>query len=1253
MKPGDLVADRYRIERELGRGGMGAVFVAIDEKFGERMALKMAVAAGAAQDEFKARFRREARLGNRLGKIPGFVRAFDWGELPDGASLYLAMDLVEDAKPLDLKTGSLAERVGRLAAASRLLVEAHARGVVHRDLKPANFLQGRDGAIWLSDFGLAKVTGLEEAFAPGAEHSISRSNVAMGTPPFMPPEQFEDAKSVDERADVYALGVMLFLALTDGRLPFEGGISSIVQRQTRVLTNIEQPPRASLLKEGVPPALEALCQKALVLDREKRLASAAAFVAGLEEFLRPEAAKTAEPPPGLEELPFAEEVPEEPAPRPERRRPRAASSRSRIPVVAAAPPKGSPSRGSFPILVLGGLLAAVVAGVAAIVVLGGPRPGPPGPGAVRPVPPATPPGAAPVRPPAGPFTLRDAGSDAKVWLPGDQAHGDVSVIVDNGTADTVAVQLEESASFEVGPSKRLRIETRPGKLRLRASAKGELLDDETHDLAAGHTYAYNPRARWDYVIESASYSTMSLMGGGKGERHVRGPVFLDAGKVDCVFQPLPEKTTVTTQGGFGSTTLTALRHEGDAPVPGRSSRWLGRPGEQGAFRLVTLGDREHVLEAASAASEPTAELFADNPYEQPMALLVDGVPVVDALPGGEQERLHLAPGLHELVATGPRPSHLREQLRAGGRYAYTPGGNREYVIDEQLYGSPMAGGHAAEPRSFRGLDFFEISTDFAFEDFPSTIRGNVFSGDLRKSRLARGEAGPTLEQVLHDLDELEQRARLTLPEDAIDRFHARAPVRDREKATDREYLLARAAFHLEEGSLGEAESCCETLLAFNACDAAALLFLGRSKGGFSDAVDLESEEFKKVVAAHPETACRAFLGRGTMRELKRNRDGAISDFTRATELDPREALAWDYRGTARRASGDNDGAIADFTRAIELDPGDAHAWWDRGEARRAEGDERGADADEKKAIELDPRYAPPAPKARPVPKPPESKPPESRVRAEDSPGLPDGMRLGEKVVLPDGKRVQVYLKKLPGNAGEMELVSVPAGDFTMGADDGDTLAQEYERPKHTHALKASYWIGRTVVSKKQYAAYCKVKGKEIPDPARRDEQPVEVSWREARAFCAWAGGELPTEAEWEKAARGADGRLYPWGGSAPDHGLADYIDPESKDAQTWVPGAVDGWPKGASPYGALGMAGGAAQWCEDLFNIHAYDRYARGDFALPGKGVDPWGAETGERVLRGGSDLEQPSFRLRCSYRTRNPENASGGIRVVIRERVK
>ncbi len=293
MNPGTVIADRYTLEKELGRGGMGAVFVAKDKKFGGKVALKIAQAAGLTLDEFRARFAREARIGHRLGRSEGFVRALDWGEIP-GSSLYLAMDLVEGAKPLDLTSGSLEERLERFGRAAKLVETAHGLGVVHRDLKPANMLVAANGKIYLADFGLAKSKDVEDE----PQTQLTRTGLGMGTPAFMPPEQFEDARSADERADIYALGVMLFVALA-GKLPYDGSPTAIMQRQIRVQEGRDTAPRPRTLVPGVSAALDEICARAIALDRNERYATVTQLldaiggaIVGAEETHGPEALVT-------------------------------------------------------------------------------------------------------------------------------------------------------------------------------------------------------------------------------------------------------------------------------------------------------------------------------------------------------------------------------------------------------------------------------------------------------------------------------------------------------------------------------------------------------------------------------------------------------------------------------------------------------------------------------------------------------------------------------------------------------------------------------------------------------------------------------------------------------------------------------------------------------------------------------------------------------------------------------------------------
>jgi serine/threonine-protein kinase len=266
------------------------------------------------------------------------------------------------------------------------------------------------------------------------------------------------------------------------------------------------------------------------------------------------------------------------------------------------------------------------------------------------------------------------------------------------------------------------------------------------------------------------------------------------------------------------------------------------------------------------------------------------------------------------------------------------------------------------------------------------------------------------------------------------------------------------------------------------------------------------------------------------------------------------------------------------------------------------------------------------------------------------PRLPDGLKLaGRKVPAADGKEVDLYLWKLP-DGSDMEMVYVPAGTFVMGA--GDSDAYDDEKPKHTHRLDHAYWIGRNDVTWGQYLAFCKAKGQKEPEkpwfwdrvPGTKNDHPVVmVSWDDAKAYSAWARGDklaekvfgLPTEVEWEKAARGESGRTYPWGNDWDPGSRSNFADRScpmddfnvgDKKASEWIKqwggwdkdhtdgyaftSPIGSFPAGASPYGALDMAGNVWQWCEDWYEEKAYGRYEKGDMSDP-----PGGSY---RVLRGG-----------------------------------
>ncbi|MFO0606558.1 MAG: formylglycine-generating enzyme family protein [Polyangiales bacterium] len=174
----------------------------------------------------------------------------------------------------------------------------------------------------------------------------------------------------------------------------------------------------------------------------------------------------------------------------------------------------------------------------------------------------------------------------------------------------------------------------------------------------------------------------------------------------------------------------------------------------------------------------------------------------------------------------------------------------------------------------------------------------------------------------------------------------------------------------------------------------------------------------------------------------------------------------------------------------------------------------------------------------------------------------------------------------PTEGASVDRVVVAAGPFVMGADAG---GEADERPRHTVTV-AAFRIDRTEVSRGDFAR-CVRAGRCAPPrdvgPRFRDDgQPVVgVSWTQARAYCAWAGGRLPTEREWEKAARGTDGRTYPWGEEAPTAARAVF-----GRGHDGAPDRVGARPAGASPYGALDMAGNVWEWTESPYDPFAYRR---------------------------------------------------------------
>jgi len=276
ISPGDVLAGRYRVESELGRGGMGVVLAVRHVALGTRMALKVMRPDVAAEPESARRFLREARAAARI-ESDHVVRVFDVGTLESGQP-YMAMEHLEGMDLGRLLAGRgrlpLAEAVVFLLQAIDALGEAHSLGIVHRDLKPSNLfiVHRRDGTNELKvlDFGAAKIVKRSTA----GDLSGSTHSQLVGTPQYMSPEQLRAKPDLDARTDIWSLGVILF-QLVSGTLPFAG--DTFPELCAAIIAG---PPGA--LPESMPELSEVL-ERCLAKASEARYTS----VHELEEALLP------------------------------------------------------------------------------------------------------------------------------------------------------------------------------------------------------------------------------------------------------------------------------------------------------------------------------------------------------------------------------------------------------------------------------------------------------------------------------------------------------------------------------------------------------------------------------------------------------------------------------------------------------------------------------------------------------------------------------------------------------------------------------------------------------------------------------------------------------------------------------------------------------------------------------------------------------------------------------------------------------
>src|SRR5512143_1873226 len=271
LQPGQMLG-AYRIINQVGQGGMASVYKAYQPSMDRNVAIKVLPRQLAESKEFATRFQQEARIIARL-EHPHILPVFDYGE-SDGVTYFVMRYLEAGTLKSKMEAGPLSlNEIDRLfTQLAEALSYAHSHGIIHRDLKPANALVDEQGNIFLTDFGIAK---LLESASP----RLTQTDAIMGTPAYISPEQAK-ALPVDQRSDIYSLGIILYEMVT-GRVPFVADTPLAV-----ILKQISDPlPLPSAVKADIPESIERVILKALAKEPADRYSTVAEFLAAWKRAL--------------------------------------------------------------------------------------------------------------------------------------------------------------------------------------------------------------------------------------------------------------------------------------------------------------------------------------------------------------------------------------------------------------------------------------------------------------------------------------------------------------------------------------------------------------------------------------------------------------------------------------------------------------------------------------------------------------------------------------------------------------------------------------------------------------------------------------------------------------------------------------------------------------------------------------------------------------------------------------------------------